>query len=59
VQLDCPECGPYELTLGVIGRLRLDWAAKGAVKAEIRRQLDSGVAMPHIDLEVLNALKGR
>jgi hypothetical protein len=59
VQLDCEECGPYELTLGVISRFRLDWAVKEIVKAEIRRQLRNGVAMPLIDLEVLKSLTGR
>ncbi len=59
IQLDCAECGPYELTLGVISRFHLDWAVKEVVRAEIRRQLKNGVAMPHIDLEVLKSLTGR
>ncbi len=59
VQLDCPECGPFEMTVGVIGHLRVDAAAKAAVRAEIRRQLDTGVERPHVNLEVVNALKGR
>lgn len=59
VQLDCSECGPYELTTGVIGRLRGDANAKAAVRAEIRRQLDSGVERPSINVEILQALKGR
>ena len=59
VQLDCPECGPYELTLGVISRFHLDWAVKEVVRAEIRRQLKNGVAMPRIDLEVLKSLERR
>lgn len=59
VQLDCPACGPYEVTLGVIGQLRADATAKAAVRAEIYRQLHSGVERPHIDLETLQKLKGR
>ena len=59
VQLDCPACGPYEVTVGAVGQLRVDAHAKAAVLAEVRRQLDSGVERPHIDLEILRALKGR
>lgn len=59
VQLDCAECGSYELTLGVISRFHLDWAVKEVVRAEIRRQHENGVAMAHIDLDVLKSLKRR
>lgn len=59
MQLDCAACGSYEVTVGVIGQLRADAYAKAAVRAEIRRQLDSGVEMPHINLEILRALRGR
>lgn len=59
VQLDCPACGPYEVTVGAIGELRADSRTKAAVRAEIHRQLDNGVERPHIDLEVLKALRGR
>jgi len=59
VQLDCPDCGPYEVTTGVIGHLRSDARAKAGVRAEIQRQIISGVARPHISLEVLKALLGR
>ena len=59
VQLDCEDCGPYEMTVGVIGALRLDAAMKAAVRAEVKRQLDSGVERPAVNIEVLKALKGR
>jgi hypothetical protein len=59
VQLDCAECGPYEVTVGVIGLLRDDPAAKAAVRAEIRHQLDSGVERPHVNIELVKALKAR
>jgi predicted RNA-binding Zn-ribbon protein involved in translation (DUF1610 family) len=59
VQLDCPDCGPFEVTIGVISHLRTDARSKAAVRAEIRRQLDTGVARPHINLETLKALKAR
>ena len=59
VQLDCLACGPYEVTVGAIGQLRADAHAKAAVRAEIRRQLGSGVERPHIDLEIIKALRGR
>jgi hypothetical protein len=59
MQLDCPACGSYEVTVGAIGQLRTDAHAKATVRAEIRRQLDGGVEMPHIDLEIIKALKGR
>ena len=59
VQLDCQECGPFEITIGVIGHLRTDARTKAAVLAEVRRQLDVGVARPHINLEILQALKAR
>jgi hypothetical protein len=59
VQLDCSDCGSYEVTVGAIGQLRADAHAKAAVIAEIRHQLDTGVERPHIDLEVIKALKGR
>ena len=58
VQLDCPECGPYEVTVGVIAALRMDAQAKAAVREEVRRQLDSGVERPHINVDVLSSLKG-
>jgi hypothetical protein len=57
VQVDCPDCGRYELTLEAINHLRLDAQAKASVRAEIRRQLDSGVERPQISLEVIQALK--
>lgn len=59
VQLDCEECGPYEMTVGAIGALRLDAVTKAAVRVEVRRQLDSGVERPVVNIEVLTALKGR
>ena len=59
VQLDCPDCGLYEVTVGAIAQLRLDARMKAAVRAEIRRQLDSGVERPQINVELLQALKGR
>lgn len=59
VQLDCPACGSYEVTVGAVGHLRDDPPAKAAVRAEIRRQLDCGVERPHVDLEFIKALKGR
>jgi len=59
VQLDCSACGPYEITVGAIGQLRADAQTRAAVRAEIRRQLDSGVERPHVDLEIVKALKAR
>src|SRR3974377_1503424 len=53
VQLACAECGPYEVTVGVIGLLRDDPAAKAAVRAEIRHQLHSGGERTHVNLEVV------
>jgi hypothetical protein len=47
------------VTVGAIGQLRADAHAKAAVRAEIRRQLGSGVERPHIDLEIIKALRGR
>jgi hypothetical protein len=59
VHLDCPDCGPYEVTVGAISHLRVDAHTKAIVREEIRRQLDSGVERPQITLEVINALKAR
>jgi len=59
VQLDCLSCGPYEVTVGAVGQLRDDPPAKAAVRVEIRRQLDSGVERPHVDIEFIKALKAR
>jgi hypothetical protein len=59
VQLDCPACGPYEVTVGAIVQLRTDAHAKAEARAEIRRQLDSGVERPLINIETIKALKGR
>jgi hypothetical protein len=59
VQVDCPDCGRYELTVEAISHLRLDAQLKASVRAEIRRQLDSGVERPQINLELIEALKGR
>ena len=59
VQLDCLECGPFEVTIGVISHLRADAHTKAAVRTEIRRQLDVGVARPHVNLETLQSLKAR
>ncbi len=57
VQLDCPECGSYEVTVGAIAQLRSDTRARGAVLAEIRRQIASGVERPSINIETLAILK--
>ncbi len=59
VELDCDECGIYEMTVGAIGALRADPPLRAAVRAEIRRQLDAGVERPSINVEVLRALKPR
>jgi hypothetical protein len=59
MQVDCPDCGQYELTVEAISQLRLDAQLKSSVRAEIRRQLDSGVERPQINLELIQALKGR
>jgi hypothetical protein len=59
LQFDCSACGFYEVTTGAIDQLRLDEHAKAAVLAEIRRQLDSGVERPQINLELIKQLKGR
>jgi hypothetical protein len=59
VLLDCPVCGPYEITTGAIGYLRANGQMRAAIRAEIRRQLDSGVERPQINLEVIKALTGR
>jgi hypothetical protein len=59
LQLDCPSCGFYEVTTGAIDQLRVDEHAKAAALAEIRRQLDSGVERPQINLETIKGLKGR
>jgi hypothetical protein len=58
VQLDCPECGPYEVTVGAIASLRTDAQAKAMVREEVRRQLDSGIERPHINVDILESLKG-
>lgn len=47
------------MTVGAIGQLRANARAKEAVLKEIRRQLDSGVERPQINVETLHALKGR
>ena len=59
VELDCDECGIYEMTVGAIGALRTDPPMRAAVKAEIKRQLDAGVERPSVNVEVLNALRAR
>jgi len=59
IQLDCPDCGLYEMTVGAIGALRADAALKAAVRVEVKRQLDAGVERPTINIEVLQALKAR
>jgi hypothetical protein len=59
VQLDCPDCGWYEVTTGAIELLRSDEHANAAVRAEVRRELDSGVERPQINLWLIKELKGR
>jgi hypothetical protein len=59
VELNCPDCGPYEVTVGAISHLRVDAQTKAIVRAEVRRQLDSGVERPQINLDILKALKAR
>lgn len=59
VQLDCPDCGSYEMTTGVIAQLRGDEQATAAVLNEIRRSHDAGFRTPHISIETLDALKKR
>jgi hypothetical protein len=59
LRLSCLECGGYEVTLRAISHLRGDPHTKGAVRAEIRRQLENGVVCPRINIEFLKVLKGR
>ncbi len=58
-RIDCPTCGSYDVTVGVSSRIRSNPQMKALVRAEIRRQLDSGVARPRINLDDIKALKGR
>lgn len=59
VQMDCPVCGSFEVTTGVLGILRSDANVNAAVRAEIRHQLDSGVERPTVNLEFIHHLKAR
>lgn len=59
MQVDCPDCGLYELTVDAISHLRLDAQLKASVRAEIRRQVDSGVERPLVNIDFIKALKGR
>jgi hypothetical protein len=59
VQVDCPVCGSYEVTTGVLGILRHDANVNAAVRAEIRHQLDSGVERPTVNHEFITQLKAR
>ena len=59
VQMDCPVCGSFEVTTGVLGILRNDANVNAAVRAEIRHQLESGVERPTVNIEFLQHLKAR
>jgi hypothetical protein len=58
-RMDCPTCGSYAVTIGASSRIRSNPQMRASVLAEIRRQLDSGVARPRINLDDIRALKAR
>ena len=59
VQWDCPDCGPFEMTVGVVSHLQANASAKAAVRAEVLRQRRDGVTRPEINVEILQALTRR
>jgi hypothetical protein len=58
-RLDCPACGPYEVTVGAMAQLRSDARTKSGVRAAIRLQHDEGVERPRINADDVKALKDR
>jgi predicted RNA-binding Zn-ribbon protein involved in translation (DUF1610 family) len=58
VQVECPTCGSYEVTLGSIEHLRTSEQLKVAARAVISRERQSGVEMPQINLWVIKELRG-
>jgi hypothetical protein len=59
VQLDCSDCGWYEVTTGAIDHLRVNAHLKVAALAEIRRQHAEGVGRAQINFDTVRELEGR
>jgi hypothetical protein len=58
IELRCPVCGTYTITVGAVNALRQSPAKATVVRAEVERRHAGGEAMPRVDMDLLDtALK--
>jgi hypothetical protein len=55
LELRCGVCGAYTITVGALNALRQNPASAALVLAEVHRRRAGGEAMPHVDMELLDA----
>jgi hypothetical protein len=56
IQMECPSCGSYEVTVGAIGRIRAGGPGRASVLEYIRRQRAAGVKSPLVDVGLVTSL---
>jgi hypothetical protein len=58
IELRCPVCGTYTITVGAVNALRQSPAKATLVRAEVESRHAGGEAMPRVDMDLLDtALK--
>lgn len=55
IELRCPVCGVYTITVGAVNALRQGPAKASLVRAEVERRRAEGDAMPTVDMDLLDA----
>ena len=55
IELRCDVCGLYTITVGAVNALRQSPAKAGLVRAEVERRRADGEAIPHVDMDLLDA----
>ncbi len=55
IELRCPVCGTYTITVGAVNTLRQSPAKGALVRAEVESRHAAGEVMPRVDMELLDA----
>ncbi len=55
IELRCPVCGTYTITVGAVNSLRQHPEKAPLVRAEVDRRHAEGEAMPRVDMDLLDA----
>ncbi|MGE5718180.1 MAG: hypothetical protein ACM369_16155 [Acidobacteriota bacterium] len=55
IELRCPVCGVYTITVGAVNSLRQGPAKAPLVRAEVERRRAEGDATPRVDMDLLDA----